>query len=475
MVDQTHQRAVEARRQPPGLEGWRDQYHAAERTLLGHPRPECSTEAQADHNHGIAEPNRRRGDRIGEAPKFLTVQGRERARVAVAQSMPWKARHEDVISVLVRSGKAQRQVQCQYQAAVDEIVGHRERGYENDGRRDADESLGWSFTRGLNLLALLCPNSGSRTATSYRTRGVEAATLVGMQRDLRHWAGAKIAATRRAEVQRAVGDGLILERELTAGASAHLFVATEAALDRRVVLKVLPLALSTHLDATRFRRAIQLTAKLAHPNIVPLISAGEGAGFLYYTMPFVEGESLYRRLQRDKRLPVAEAVSTLRDLTRALAFAHAHGVVHRDVKPDNVLLELGAGLLTDFGIAKAVDAAQPRADRTGPGIAIGTPTYVSPEQAAGEPDLDHRTDLYSLGVVAYELLAGRPPFTHSSLRALLAAQLRERPAPLATLDAELPSWLTELVMRLLAKPRDDRPQSAIEVLEVLDASLTVAA
>lgn len=278
----------------------------------------------------------------------------------------------------------------------------------------------------------------------------------------------------RAQIQGAVGDGLILERELARDALAHLFVATETALDRRVVIKVLPVELSTHLDATRFRREIQLTAKLAHPNIVPVISAGEGGGLIYYTMPFVEGESLYIRLKREKKLPVTEAVSILRDLTRALAYAHAHGVVHRDVKPDNVLLELGAGLLTDFGIAKAVNAALPRTDRTGPGIAIGTPTYVSPEQAAGEPDVDHRSDLYSLGVVAYELLAGRPPFTYAGLRALLTAHLRERPAPLATPESDIPAWLNELVMRLLAKRPDDRPASAIDVLELLDASLTVA-
>ena len=279
----------------------------------------------------------------------------------------------------------------------------------------------------------------------------------------------------RTELQRALGEGLIVERALAESASAQLFVATETALNRRVVVKVLPLGLSTKLDAARFRREIELTAKLAHPNIVPVLSAGEGAGFLYYTMPFVEGESLYACLKREGALPLGEAVSILRDLTRALAFAHAHGVVHRDVKPDNVLLELGAALLTDFGIAKALAAAQPAVDRTGPGIAIGTPTYVSPEQAAGDPGVDHRSDLYSLGVVAYEMLAARPPFTNSNLRALLAAHRGEPPPPLAGSGAGIPSWLADLVMRLLAKRPDDRPQMAVEVLDVLDASLTVAA
>jgi serine/threonine protein kinase len=278
----------------------------------------------------------------------------------------------------------------------------------------------------------------------------------------------------RAELQRALGEELLLERPMALGASAHLFIARETALDRRVVLKVLSLEMSGGLDATRFRREIELTARLAHPNIVPVLAAGEGGGFLYYTMPLVEGESLYDWLERDVVPSITATVSILRDLARALAFAHAHGVVHRDVKPDNVLLEQGTALLTDFGIAKALVAAASAA-RTGPGRAIGTPTYVSPEQAAGDPNVDFRTDLYSLGVVAYEMLAGRPPFTQRSVRALLAAHLKEPPPPIAGARTDTPPWLAALVMQLLAKRPGDRASSAGDVLHVLDASLTVAA
>jgi serine/threonine-protein kinase len=276
------------------------------------------------------------------------------------------------------------------------------------------------------------------------------------------------------ELQRVLGAEFVLERPLAESASARLFVASETALGRQVVLKVLSLEVSTGLDTVRFRREIELTAGLAHPNIVPVLTAGERGGFLYYTMPLVEGESLHAYLKRaGTALPLTETVSIVRDLTRALAFAHAHGVVHRDVKPDNVLLELGAALLTDFGIAKAVAAAQPASHQTGPGIAIGTPTYVSPEQAAGEPGVDHRSDLYSLGVLAYEMLAGRPPFTHSSLRAMLAAHRIEAPPPLPGGESGVPSWLDALVMQLLAKRPDDRPSTAADVLALLDASLTV--
>jgi serine/threonine-protein kinase len=278
----------------------------------------------------------------------------------------------------------------------------------------------------------------------------------------------------RIALERALGDELVVERELAESANAHLFVATETALHRRVVLKVLRLELSTQLDAARFRREIALTARLAHPNIVPVLTAGEGGGFLYYTMPLMQGESLYCCLERERTLSLTTAVFILRDLARALAFAHAQGIVHRDVKPDNVLLELGTALLTDFGIAKALDGAMSM-QRTGPGVAIGTPTYVSPEQAAGDPLVDHRSDLYSLGVVAFEMLAGRPPFTYAGLRALLAAHQHEPPPPISHLRHDAPAWLADLVMHLLEKRPDDRPASADDVLHALDASLSVSA
>ena len=301
------------------------------------------------------------------------------------------------------------------------------------------------------------------------------------------------ATTRpREEIQAAVGTAYTVERQIAAGASARLFLATDTALGRRVVLKVLPAELSTTVDAARFRREIRLAARLTHPNIVPLLTAGEARGMLYYTMPFVEGESLHERLARNGELPIGQVVSIMRDLTRALAHAHAHGVVHRDLKPENVLLERDTALLTDFGIAKALtaasrqsdergrsegapDGALPTVDRRVPvenvtavGIAVGTPTYVSPEQAAGDPRIDHRTDLYSLGVVAYEMLTGQPPFTNRATQALLAAHRSEDPAPVVTRRPGTPAWLAQLVTRLLAKCPGDRPQTADAVLQLLE-------
>ncbi|HKH91327.1 MAG TPA: serine/threonine-protein kinase [Gemmatimonadaceae bacterium] len=305
---------------------------------------------------------------------------------------------------------------------------------------------------------------------------------------------ARAAPVLREEIQALVGTAYAIERQIATGASAHLFLAMETALDRRVVLKVLPEELSATVNVARFRREIRLAARLTHPNIVPLLAAAEGRGILYYTMPFVEGESLHARLGRDGELTTPEVVSIVRDLARALAYAHAHGVVHRDLKPENVLLVQGTALLTDFGIAKALSVAArrggggerrksdvPPPDRvrspvecqmeqhvTATGIAVGTPAYVSPEQAAADPAIDHRTDLYSLGVVAYEMLTGQPPFVQRATRALLAAHRTEEPPPLAIRRPGTPPWLAQLVTRLLEKRPADRPQSADEVLRVLE-------
>jgi serine/threonine protein kinase len=276
-------------------------------------------------------------------------------------------------------------------------------------------------------------------------------------------------------LQRALGDEWVVEGALADSANAQLHVATQLPLHRRVVLKALALTLRTTRDTTRFRREIELTARLAHPNIVPLLAAGEGGGFLYYTMPLLVGESLYACIRREHAMPFARAVVILRDLARALEYAHAQGVVHRDVKPDNVLLVTGAAMLTDFGIATVLTPAGVPSvpERRGRGRAVGTPTYVSPEQAAGEPRVDHRTDLYSLGVLAYELLTGHPPFRPSTLRALLASHRSEPPPPIRAARPDLPEWLGELVMQLLEKRPDDRPQSAADVLRLLEGSLAV--
>jgi serine/threonine-protein kinase len=252
---------------------------------------------------------------------------------------------------------------------------------------------------------------------------------------------------------------------------SRVFVAEETALGRQVVIKVLPPDLAASLSLDRFRREIHLAASLQHPHIVPLLSAGQAGELLYYTMPLVEGESLRARLRRDGELPVPEAVRILRDVTDALSYAHRHGVVHRDIKPDNVLLSDGHALVTDFGVAKALDEAR-QSSLTSTGLALGTPAYMAPEQAAADPHTDHRADLYALGVLGYEILAGRPPFTAPTAQAVVAAHLLQAPTPLADLRPSVPPALAALLMRCLEKRPADRPQSAAEVLHELEGSTT---
>jgi len=259
-----------------------------------------------------------------------------------------------------------------------------------------------------------------------------------------------------------------LERELAGGAMSRVFVATESGLGRQVVIKVLPPDLGATLSVDRFRREIQLAASLQHPHIVPLLAAGEAGDLLFFTMPLVEGESLQARLRRDGELPVAEATRILRDVADALSYAHRHGVVHRDIKPGNVLLSNGHALVTDFGVAKALDQSR-LSSLTSTGLALGTPTYMAPEQAAADPHTDHRADIYALGALGYELLSGRPPFTAPTAQAVVAAHLTQAPTPLAQLRPSVPPALAALVMRCLEKRPADRWQNAAELLQALDA------
>src|SRR5215208_5854897 len=250
-------------------------------------------------------------------------------------------------------------------------------------------------------------------------------------------------------LQEALGVAYAIERELGGGGMSRVFVAQERALGRKVVVKVLPPELAADVSVERFRREVQLAASLQHPHVVPVLSAGSagdalaGGRLLYFTMPYVEGESLRERLARSGALPVGEALRILRELADVLAYAHRHGVVHRDVKPANVLLTEGHAVVTDFGVAKAIEAAggldrperaegarDPSAVRlTATGLAVGTPAYMAPEQATADPHVDHRADIYALGAVAYEMLAGQPPFTGSSAQAVLAAQVTRVPEP----------------------------------------------
>jgi eukaryotic-like serine/threonine-protein kinase len=271
-------------------------------------------------------------------------------------------------------------------------------------------------------------------------------------------------------LQAALGGRYVLDRELGGGGMSRVFVAEETTLGRRVVVKVLAPSLAAELDTERFQREIRIAASLQHPHIVPVHSAGEGDGLLYYTMPFVEGESLRQHIDRFGALPLAEAVRLLREIADALVYAHRRRIVHRDLKPANILLEQGHALIIDFGIAKALSAAaegpHASAGLTSTGLVLGTPTYMAPEQAAGDP-VDHRVDLYALGCVAYELLTGRPPFKGESAREVIAAHLADDPEPVAEHRAGVPATLAALVLQLLAKRPADRPESAEEVLRVL--------
>ena len=288
-----------------------------------------------------------------------------------------------------------------------------------------------------------------------------------------------------AYLQSVFGETYTIERELGGGGMGRVFLAREPALGRTVVIKVLLPLLAAALRVERFAREVRVAAALQHPNIVPLFNAGEAGGLPYYVMPYVSGESLRTRLTREGALPLADALSVLRDVARALAFAHEHGVVHRDVKPGNVLLAGDAAVVTDFGIAKAVVAAgdDQRAQGVGDlrtlsavGTTIGTPAYMAPEQVTGDSGVDHRADLYAWGVLAYELIAGVHPFAACQTpQELFAAHLSVTPAPLGRYRPELAPALLALVMRCLEKDPTRRPQSAREILDLLASVATPSA
>jgi serine/threonine-protein kinase len=258
---------------------------------------------------------------------------------------------------------------------------------------------------------------------------------------------------------------------------ASVYLADDVKHDRKVALKLLKPELAAVLGAERFVQEIKTTASLQHPHILPLFDSGTADGFLFYVMPYVEGETLRARLSRDGALPIAEAVRLIRELADALAYAHEHGVMHRDLKPENVLLSGGHAVVADFGIAKAIAAATEndsiaRATITRTGVAVGTPAYMAPEQAVGDPSTNHRADLYSLGVVAYELLSGAHPFAGRTSQALAAAHLTETPAPISERRADVPPAIADLVTRLLAKDPGARPQSAGDVVRAIDGAVT---
>src|SRR6187401_382648 len=277
-------------------------------------------------------------------------------------------------------------------------------------------------------------------------------------------------------LQRALGTAYTIDREIGAGGMSTVFAGIETSLGRRVAIKVLQPELMAELSTDRFAREVRLAASLQQANIVPLLSAGTAGGLSYYTMPLVSGNSLRARLASGVPVPVPEAISILKDVARALAYAHEAGIVHRDIKPDNILLSGGTAVVSDFGIAKAMDAARTETAYTitQAGVSIGTPGYMAPEQVAGE-QADHRADIYAWGVVAWELLATRHPFASRTTRqAMLTAHLTEEP-PRIEEHAAVPTPLAMLVMRCLAKDPNRRPQSAAEMLAALDAAATPVA
>lgn len=273
-------------------------------------------------------------------------------------------------------------------------------------------------------------------------------------------------------LQGALGTAYRLEKELGGGGMSRVFVAEETRLARRVVIKVLPPELALEMRVDRFNREIQLSASLQHPHIVPLLAAGGADDLLYYTMPFVEGEALRTRLSREGELPVRDAVRILKDVADALAYAHARGVVHRDIKPDNVLLSGNHAVVADFGVAKAVSQAKTESGLTSVGVALGTPAYMAPEQAAGDPNIDHRADIYAFGAMAYEMLTGRAPFAGMAPHQMLAAHVTEPVVPVTDRRPALPPALAQLVMACLSKNPADRPQTANEMLVALEGMAT---
>lgn len=282
----------------------------------------------------------------------------------------------------------------------------------------------------------------------------------------------------RDALQQTLGAQFTVERELGGGGMSRVFLALDRTLGRRIVAKVLAPELAAGVNRERFEQEVQLSAQLQHPNIVTVLGTGVLGELPFYTMPFVAGESLRAALEQRGTIPPREAVPILRDAARALAFAHAHGVVHRDIKPDNVLLSGGAAMVTDFGVAKALSAGHERspaptasggAPLTALGTSLGTLGYMAPEQAAADPATDHRADLYSFGAMAYEMLAGRAPFAGLPPRELLTAIVAREPEPLGP---SVPPALAALVHRCLAKDPARRPATADEIVAALDAALT---
>ena len=258
----------------------------------------------------------------------------------------------------------------------------------------------------------------------------------------------------------ALSDRYRIERELGAGGMATVYLAHDLRHDRKVAIKVLRPELAAVIGAERFLSEIRTTANLQHPHILPLHDSGEADSFLFYVMPFVEGESLRDRLTREKQLPVADAVRIASEVAGALDYAHRHGIIHRDIKPENILLHDGRALVADFGIALAATSAGSRMTETG--MSLGTPHYMSPEQAMGDRELTPRSDIYALGAMTYEMLLGEPPFTGPTAQSIVAKVVTEEPAPIAPRRRSVPEAVQGAVLTALEKLPADRFATAAE-------------
>ncbi|MDB4876966.1 MAG: protein kinase [Gemmatimonadetes bacterium] len=271
----------------------------------------------------------------------------------------------------------------------------------------------------------------------------------------------------RAQLQGSLGSGYRLSRELGGGGMAHVFVADDPELAHRVVVKVLSPDLSAGVDGERFKREIQLASSLHHPRIVPVLKAASAGDVLYYTMPFIEGDTLRALIAAGGELPVERALALVRDVAEALVYAHGKNIVHRDVKPENILIERSTGraLVTDFGIARAIECAADVQSVTTTGLTLGTPTYMSPEQAAAERHIDGRSDVYSLGCVFYELLSGLPPFAGPTARAVIARHMTEPPPKVRIVRPDVSEDMQHVIERMLAKA----PAARFTAPRLLDA------
>jgi len=271
----------------------------------------------------------------------------------------------------------------------------------------------------------------------------------------------------------ALAENYAIKREIGAGGMASVYLAEDLKHRRDVALKVLRPELSASLGVDRFVREIEIAAKLTHPHILMLIDSGEVDGLLYYVMPFVDGESLRDRLLREKKLPVRDGVRITEQVASALSYAHERGVIHRDIKPENILCSGNHAIVADFGIARAVEVAG--GERlTGTGLAVGTPAYMSPEQAAGDANVDSRSDVYALGCVVYEMFSGRAPFEGATPQALLAKHALETAPSLRTIDPGLPLFVDRAVGRALAKEPEQRFSSPADFAATLTSETVVA-